>query len=73
MTNLEYFSTLKGKKLRENLIRQKVLPQEMLNDKGEVIGEFKMFDYILPNKRVHKRYDEALDEYVKWLEEEREG
>jgi hypothetical protein len=70
MTNKEYIATLKGKKLREQFIRQKVMPQDILRD-GKVVGEFKIFDYILPNKQVCGRYDEALTDYLKWLEEER--
>jgi len=71
MTNKEYFITLKGKKLREQCIRQKVILQDILNERGEKVGEFKMFDYILPNNEVKERYDEALTNWLSWLEEER--
>lgn len=72
MTNKEYLATQKGKKLREQCIRQKVWPVDILRD-GVVVGETKAFDYILPNKMVYTKYDEALTEWLKWLEEERES
>jgi hypothetical protein len=71
MTNKEYIATLKGKKLREQCIRQKDIKQDILNDRYEVVGEFKSFDYILPNKEVYSMYDAALTDWLKWLEEER--
>ena len=71
MTNKEYIATLKGKKLREQCIRQKVIKQDILNDRYEVVGEFKSFDYILSNKEVYSMYNVALTAWLKWLEEER--
>jgi hypothetical protein len=71
MTNKEYILSLKGKKLREGFIRQKTWSVDILRD-GVVVGQTKAFDYILPDGQIFGMYHQALDEYLKWLEKERE-